>query len=168
MIELARARLRSPPWIANLTFEVDDAEGLKGIPDQSIDLAICIGAFEHMLDKRAVLASVCRVLKFGGRFACLTLNADYVWYRTLAPLFGFATKHLSSDRMLARDEFVLLLDQAGFCGIRFGPWTFIPKGDVPPAVALLLTLLDAIGRHARFDSFRGGLSLCAQKQAKAT
>src|SRR5260370_36233870 len=39
-----------------------------GGDDQSIDLAICIGAFEHMLDKRAVLASIYRVLKFGGRF----------------------------------------------------------------------------------------------------
>jgi Methyltransferase domain len=68
MIELARARVRSSPWIANLTFEVDDAEELNGIADRSIDLAICIGAFEHMLDKRAVLASIYRVLKFGGRF----------------------------------------------------------------------------------------------------
>ena len=41
-----------------LTFEVDNAEELKGIADQSVDLAICIGAFEHMLDKRAVLASI--------------------------------------------------------------------------------------------------------------
>jgi ubiquinone/menaquinone biosynthesis C-methylase UbiE len=54
MIELARARLWSPPWRADFTFEVDDAEELKGIADESIDLAICIGAFEHMLDKRAV------------------------------------------------------------------------------------------------------------------
>jgi ubiquinone/menaquinone biosynthesis C-methylase UbiE len=168
MIELARARLRSPPWRANLTFEVDDAEELKGIAGQSIDLAICIGAFEHMLDKRAVLASIYRVLKFGGRFVCLTLHANYVWYRTLAPLLGFATKHLSSDRMLAHDEFVLVLDQAGFRGIRFVPWTFIPKGDVPAAVALLLTLLDAIGRYGRLDSLRGGLALCAWKEAKST
>lgn len=88
MIELARARLRSPPGRANLTFEVDDAEELKRIADQSIDLAICIGAFEHMLDKRAVFASIYRALKFGGRFVCLTLRANYVWYRTLAPLLG--------------------------------------------------------------------------------
>src|SRR5262245_24844706 len=58
MIELARSRLRSSPCRANLTFAVDDAEKLKGIADQSIDLAICIGAFEHMLDKRAVLGSI--------------------------------------------------------------------------------------------------------------
>jgi ubiquinone/menaquinone biosynthesis C-methylase UbiE len=166
MIELARARLRSSVCRANVTFEVDDAEQLKGIADQSIDLAICIGAFEHMLDKRAVLASIHRVLKFGGRFVCLTPDSNYVWYRTLAPLLEFSTKHLSSDRMLSRDEFALLLGQAGFRGSRFAPWTFIPKGDVPPAIALLLTLFDAIGRLARLDSHRGGLSLCAWKRAR--
>src|SRR5262249_41678512 len=97
MIDLARARLRTSRSQPNLTFEVDNAEELKGIADQSIDLAICIGAFEHMLDKRAVLASIYRVLKFGGRFFCLTPRADYVWYRTIAPLLGLATRHLSSD-----------------------------------------------------------------------
>src|SRR5215467_6369780 len=168
MIELARARLRGSQSKTNLTFEVDDAEKLNGIADQSIDLAICIGAFEHMLDKRAVLASIYRVLKFGGRFFCLAPHADYVWYRTIAPLLGFATKHLSSDRMLTHDEFCALLDRAGFRRIRFAPWTFIPKGDVPALVALLLTVLDEIGRHARLDSLRGGLSLCAWKEAKPT
>jgi ubiquinone/menaquinone biosynthesis C-methylase UbiE len=167
MIELARVRLRSSPWRANLRFEVDNAEELKGIADQSVDLAICIGAFEHMLNKRAVLASIYRVLKFGGRFFCLSPRAEYVWYRTIAPVLGFATKHLSSDRMLTHDEFSALLDQAGFRRIRSAPWTFIPKGDVPALVASLLTVLDAIGRHARLDSLRGGLSLCAWKEAKS-
>jgi ubiquinone/menaquinone biosynthesis C-methylase UbiE len=112
MIALARARLRNSAWKANLTFEVGNAEKLNGIADQSVDLAICIGAFEHMLDKRAVLASIYRVLKIGGRFFCLTPNADYVWYRTIAPVFGFGTKHLSSDRRLTHEEFSMLLDQA--------------------------------------------------------
>jgi 2-polyprenyl-6-hydroxyphenyl methylase/3-demethylubiquinone-9 3-methyltransferase len=164
MIELARTRLRNSPWRANLTFEVDDAEKLEAIADHSIDLAICIGAFEHMLDKRAVLDSIYRVLKFGGRFFCLTPNADYVWYRTIAPLLGFATKHLSSDRRLTQDEFSVLLGQTGFRHIRSAPWTFIPKGDMPALVALLLTGLDAIGRHARLDSLRGGLAVSASKE----
>lgn len=168
MIELARARLRRVPCRANLTFEVDDAEDLKAIADDSIDLAVCIGALEHMLDKRAVLASIYRGLKPGGRFFCLTLHADYVWYRRIAPLLGVATKHLSSDRMLTRDEFIVLLDQAGFHDIRFAPWTFIPRGDVPAFIGLLLNVLDAIGRLARLDSLRGGLSVCARKQAKST
>jgi ubiquinone/menaquinone biosynthesis C-methylase UbiE len=163
MIELARTRLPSSPWKANFTFELDDAERLEAIADQSIDLAICIGAFEHMLDKRAVLDSIYRVLKPGGRFVCLTPNADYVWYRTIAPLLGFATKHLSSDRMLTRDEFSLLLHQTGFRRIQSAPWTFIPKGDMPAPVAMLLTVLDAIGRYGRVESLRGGLALCAWK-----
>jgi 2-polyprenyl-6-hydroxyphenyl methylase/3-demethylubiquinone-9 3-methyltransferase len=166
MIELARARLRSSVGRTNLSFHVDNAEELKGVADESVDLAICIGAFEHMLDKRAVLASIYRVLKSGGRFFCLSPHADYVWYRTIAPLLGFATKHLSSDRMLTRGEFSALLHQAGFCRIRSAPWTFVPKGDVAAFVALLLTGLDAIGRHARWDSLRGGLALCAWKEAK--
>jgi ubiquinone/menaquinone biosynthesis C-methylase UbiE len=168
MIALARARLRNSAWKANVTFEVGNAEELNGIADQSVDLAICIGAFEHMLDKRAVLASIYRVLKIGGRFFCLTPNADYVWYRTIAPVFGFGTKHLSSDRILTHEEFSMLLDQAGFRRSRSVPWTFIPKGDVPALVALLLTVLDVVGRRARLDSFRGGLSLCAWKGAKPT
>jgi SAM-dependent methyltransferase len=168
MIELARARLRSSHSKVNLTFEVDDAEELNGIADQSIDLAICIGAFEHMLDKRAVLASIYRVLKFGGRFFCLTPRADYVWYRSIAPLLGLATKHLSSDQMLTKREFLTLLDEAQFRRSLFAPWTFIPKGDIPPAAALVLTVLDAIGRRARLDSLRGGLSVCAWKEAGPT
>jgi ubiquinone/menaquinone biosynthesis C-methylase UbiE len=168
MIELARARLRSSPRQANLTFEVDNADELKEIADESVDLAICIGAVEHMLDKRAVLASIYKVLKFGGRFFCLAPRADYIWYRTIAPLLGFATKHLSSDRMLTHDEFCALLDQAGFRRIRSAPWTFVPKGDMPALVAILLTVLDAIGRHARLDSLRGGLAICAWKEAKPT
>jgi 2-polyprenyl-6-hydroxyphenyl methylase/3-demethylubiquinone-9 3-methyltransferase len=139
MIELARACLRNSPRNADLTFEVDDSEKLNGIADQSVDLAICIGALEHMLDKQSVLASIYRALKFGGRFVCLTLHADYVWYRTLAPLLGFATKHLSSDRMLSHDELLVLLERAGFRKIQFAPWTFVPRGDVPATLALLLT-----------------------------
>jgi ubiquinone/menaquinone biosynthesis C-methylase UbiE len=168
MIALARARLWNSAWTAKLTFEVGNAEELNGIAHQSVDLAICIGAFEHMLDKRAVLASIYRVLKIGGRFFCLTPNADYVWYRTIAPVLGFDTKHLSSDRILTYEELSVLLDQAGFRRRRAVPWTFIPKGDVPALVAPLLTMLDVIGRHARLDSFRGGLALCAWKDAKPT
>jgi 2-polyprenyl-6-hydroxyphenyl methylase/3-demethylubiquinone-9 3-methyltransferase len=166
MIELANVRLRNSPRSGNVTFQVDDAEELRGISDQSIDLAICIDAFEHMLDKRAVLASIYRVLKSRGRFFCLTTNADYIWYRTIAPLLGLATKHLSSDRMLTDDEFSALVDETGFRRSWSAPWTFIPRGDMPAVAAFLLKVLDAMGRYARLDALRGGLSLCAWKEPK--
>jgi ubiquinone/menaquinone biosynthesis C-methylase UbiE len=166
MIDLARARLRGAPRSADLTFAVDNAEELRGVAPRSVDLAICIGVFEHILDKRALLASAYRVLKPGGRFFCLSPHAGYVWYRTIAPLLGYATRHLSSDRLLARGEFSALLAQAGFRRIRSVPWTFIPRGDVPAVIAVLLTGLDAIGRHARWESLRGGLAFCAWKEPK--
>jgi len=157
----------SSSWRAKLTFEVDDAERLQKIANRSIDLAICIGAFEHMVDKRAVLSSIYRVLKCSGRFFCLTPNADYVWYRPIAPLLGFATKHLSSDRRLTHDEFAALLGETGFGRTRSAPWKFIPRGDMPVVLASLLNVFDAMGRLARLDSLRGGLSVCAWKQATA-
>ena len=40
----------------------------------------------------------------------------------IAPLLGFATKHLSGDRLLNHDEFSTLLDRAGFRRIRSTPW----------------------------------------------
>jgi cyclopropane fatty-acyl-phospholipid synthase-like methyltransferase len=163
MIRVARDRLRRSSAPKRLTFEVDDAEELKGTADRSVDLVICIGAFEHMVNKRRVLANVYRVLKHGGRFFCLSVDADYVWYRTLAPLLGFATKHLSSDKFLTSDEFVGLLGRAGFGRIESFPWTFIPRGDMPRIVGLLLAGLDAIGRRARLRPLRGGLCVCAWK-----
>jgi hypothetical protein len=86
-----------------------------------------------------------------------------VWYRTIAPLTGFATKHLSTDSFLSRDEFVGLLDQAGFRPVRSVPWTFIPKGDMPTVAGSLLGGLAAIGQCARLASLRGGLCVCAWK-----
>jgi hypothetical protein len=103
-----------------------------------------------MLDKRAVLVSIYRVLRFGGRFFCLAPHAAYVWYRTIAPLLGFATKHLSSDRMLTHGEFSALLDQAGFRRIRSAPWSFIPKGDVHALVASVCFLRQRCAPGGRF------------------
>jgi 2-polyprenyl-6-hydroxyphenyl methylase/3-demethylubiquinone-9 3-methyltransferase len=164
MIELARARLAASPWADRLRFEAGDAARLEGVvAADSVDLALCIGAFEHMLDKRAALASVHRVLRAGGRFFCLTPSGDYLWYRALAPLLGFATKHLSTDVFPTRDALTTLLVRAGFDHVRTGCWTFIPRGDMPPSIGRLLAGLDTVGRIAGLRALRGGLWVCASK-----
>jgi hypothetical protein len=137
------------------SFEVG-AEELNGIADQSIDLAICIGAFEHMLDKRAMLASIYQ--KIGARFFCPYTGCRLRLVSDDSTCVGVWNMHLSNDRILTLQE-SMLLDEAGFRRSRSVPWTFIPKGDVPVLVALLLIMMSS-GRHARLDSFRGGLSLC--------
>jgi ubiquinone/menaquinone biosynthesis C-methylase UbiE len=165
MIEVAQARLQNSPWQGKLSFVTDDGERLGTLAEGSIDLAICVGALEHMLDKSAALANAHRILKPGGRFFCLTLNGGYFWYRTLAPLIGLETKHLSTDRFLNRDELVRLFTEAGFGRIQVGCWTFIPKGDMPGALGGICQGLDSLGKVLRIGSLRGGLWMCAWKAA---
>ncbi|HVF91086.1 MAG TPA: methyltransferase domain-containing protein [Blastocatellia bacterium] len=164
MIEVAQERLRASPRQDNLTFLSDDGEKLAALAERSIDLAICVGALEHMLNKSGVLVNAYRTLKAPGRFFCLTLNGGYFWYEALAPLLGLETKHLSTDKFLRRDELVRLLTEAGFCRIEVGYWTFIPRGDMPPVLGLICQGLDALGRILRIDSLRGGLWVCARKE----
>jgi|ERR1041384_1472984 2-polyprenyl-6-hydroxyphenyl methylase/3-demethylubiquinone-9 3-methyltransferase len=164
MIEIAQERLQHSPWQSKLTFLSEDGETLSALAEPSIDLAICVGALEHMLNKSAALINVYRVLKPGGRFFCLTLNGGYFWYQALAPLLGLETKHLSTDRFLKRDELVSLFTEAGFCRIQIGCWTFIPKGDMPRVLGGICQGLDFIGKVLRIHSWRGGLWLCAWKE----
>ena len=82
----------------------------------------------------------------------------------LAPLLGFETKHLSTDKFLTRSELVHLLTEAGFQRIQVGYWTFIPKGDMPWIMWSVLRGLDALGRLFRLSSLRGGLWVCASKE----
>ena len=161
MIEAARVRQQRSPWPARVSFAVDDAAELGSVASQSVDLALCIGALEHMLDQPAVLASIRRTLKPGGRLFCLTPDGDYLWYRALAPLLGIATRHLSTDTFLSRAGLRALLAGAGFARIEVGAWTFIPKGDMPALAGQVLEALALIGRVARLPRLRGGLWVCA-------
>ncbi len=146
-----------------LRFAVDLAERLGTVPDAAMDVVLCVGALEHMLDQAAVARAAARVLRPGGRFAGLTLNGGYAWYRWLAPRLGHDVRHLATDHFLRRAELRALLTAAGFSRISIAPWTFVPRGDLPPALARLLTLLDAAGRLTRWSALRGGLRFSARR-----
>ena len=161
MIEIAQQRHRASSSPAELTFLSDDAEQLRTQAANRFDLALCIGALEHMLDKPAAVASVRRVLKPGGRFFCLTVNGGYLWYRVLAPWLGLETRHLSTDRFLKPYELTRLFTDAGFSRLEVGGWTFVPKGDMPAMLAAFCHGLDWLGRLLRIRSLRGGLWVCA-------
>lgn len=106
------------------------------------------------------------LLKPVGRFFCLTLNGGYVWYKMLAPLLGLETRHLSTDRFLTEAKFVQMLAIARFGRIRAGYWTFIPKGDMPPAIGAILNRMDAMAKALRLNSLRGGLLVSAEKEER--
>ena len=161
MIEAARAEARRRRLQHRVAFNIDKGERLDSVADASIDVVFCIGAIEHMLDQAQVFRSAYRVLRAGGRFVCITLNGESIWYRYLAPALGFDTRRLSTDRYLGARELRLLSSRAGFGTAKIDTWTFIQRGDMPHSIALLLRICDSIGKLVRLDLLRGGLRLTA-------
>ncbi|HEY6346003.1 MAG TPA: class I SAM-dependent methyltransferase [Bryobacteraceae bacterium] len=164
MIATAKHRVLGSPFCGRIDLRVDAAEELRTVESASVDVVVCVGSLEHMLDKSGALRQVARVLRPGGRLVCLTLNGDYWWY-SLAPWLAIPTRHLSTDRFLGRAEATALLEAAGLHDLACLNWTFIPKGDMPGWIVPVLWIFDALGRFLRVSKWRGGLLLRARKPA---
>lgn len=167
MIEHAQKSLSNSSNQDKFRFLVNNAETLSFIPDQSVDIVTCFGAFEHMINKIKVLESSYRVLAPGGRIIFLTPNGRYFWYNRLAPLLKLNTHHLSTDRFLKAEEIRSMFEKTGFQSIKIKPWSFIPFGDIPGMMQLPLKLLDWIGKKTKLTILRGGLIVFAKKSPKA-
>ncbi|MFO1417574.1 MAG: methyltransferase domain-containing protein [Methylotetracoccus sp.] len=163
MIDRARANHAAMGSPRSVRFAVDDAARLDRLGDASVDALFCVGTFEHLPHKVEALKMIHRVLAPGATFVCLTLNGDYLWYASLAPSLGLATKHLSSDEAVGARELHRLLAATGLQAETTGYWTFIPRGDMPKPLAGLLSGLDRVGRLLRMSSLRGGLYVKATK-----
>ncbi|MGH8556917.1 MAG: class I SAM-dependent methyltransferase [Methylococcales bacterium] len=163
MIEQAEAIRIRHNKANNVSLAIDRAERLATIFDASIDVVLCIGAFEHMVDKARVLNQIWRVLKAGGSFVCLTPNGDYLWYRLLAPVLGVDTRHLSTDRFVTLPWIRETLPAIGLQLLDSGYWTFIPAGDVNTVLSVFLAIIDQAGRFLNLPSCRGGLYFKAGK-----
>jgi 2-polyprenyl-6-hydroxyphenyl methylase/3-demethylubiquinone-9 3-methyltransferase len=161
MIDAARRKVQTSPYRDRIELRVDPAEELGTIDDASVDTVLCVGAFEHMLDRAQVVRQVSRVLKSGGVFVLLTPNGRYCWYTLVAPLLGSSTRHLSTDCFLNFREASGLLQSAGLRLIGRDHWTFIPKGDMPGWTGVILEALDRLGRICRLGACRGGLIFTA-------
>lgn len=167
MVRMARRAADRCAWGDRIELRVDPAEQLTTVPDACVDVVLCVGALEHMLDRAGVLAQVRRVLRPDGRFVCLTPNGDYCWYDRLAPRLHLETRHLSTDRFLPAGELAALTDQAGLAVQRLEHWRFIPKGDLPAACGVLLHGLDFVGQRVGARRLRGGLALLASRREDA-
>jgi 2-polyprenyl-6-hydroxyphenyl methylase/3-demethylubiquinone-9 3-methyltransferase len=163
MIAAAEAIRRTHRHAARIELHAEPAERLTSVRDDAADAVLCVGAFEHMPDKQAVLAEVHRVLKPGGRFVCLTLNGDFVWYRAIAPWLGYDVKHLSSDDLVNGGQMRALLQDAVLRVDELGYWRFVARGDMPGWTARTLEGLDRVGTACRCSPLRGGLYVCAQR-----
>jgi SAM-dependent methyltransferase len=163
MVDAAWRKAQTSVYRDRIELRVDPAEELRTIDDASIDVVLCVGALEHMLDRDEAVRQVSRVLKSGGVFVLLIANGSYCWYTLLAPLLGCSTRHLSTDRFLDRHEAIGLLQSADLRLIGWDFWTFIPKGDMPRWTGIVMDVLDRIGRVCRLGTCRGGLILTAAR-----
>jgi len=77
MVNAAWRRVHTSPYRDRIELRVDPAEELRTIDDASVDVVLCVGALEHMLDRGQVVRQVSRVLKSGGVFVLLTPNGRY-------------------------------------------------------------------------------------------
>lgn len=156
-------RSRHPFLKSGYRFYHDDAQELDSQADYSVDVAICVGALEHMLDKSAALQAAFRVLRKKGRFVCLTLNDQFIWYRKLAPALGLPTRHLATDQRLDTHTAHTLLQKAGFTHYEVSYWSFVPGGDMPATWSTVCHTLEGIGRFIAPQQLRGGLVLYGEK-----
>ncbi|HEX6404885.1 MAG TPA: methyltransferase domain-containing protein [Pseudonocardiaceae bacterium] len=161
MVNVARRRAEASPYRDRISVRVDPAEELATIQDCSINVVLCVGALEHMLDKNRVVRRVHRVLKPGGMFVVLTPNGGYCWYRHLAPALGLNVRHLSTDRFLTAGELEGLLSGAGLQIVARRYWRFVPQGDLPGGWGPVLRVLDWCGERAGIGYLRGGIAVAA-------
>ncbi len=161
MVRVACRHAETSPWRARISLRVDAAEELATVEDGSVDVVLCVGALEHMLDRPRAVRQVHRVLRVGGVFLCLTPNGGYCWYRHLAPWLGLDTRHLSTDRFLSAREVETVVRGAELTLQRLEHWRFIPQGDLPVAWGYVLGALDWVGAHLRVGFFRGGIAFSA-------
>lgn len=161
MVKVARGYAERSPWRDRISIRVDPAEVLATIDNGSIDVVLCVGALEHMLEKDQVLRQVHRVLNPAGLFIGLTPHGGYCWYRHIAPALGIDSRHLSTDHFLTAGELERLVSSAGLTILTFRYWRFVPRGDLPGGWGSLLEALDRCGARAGIGYLRGGIAVAA-------
>jgi len=161
MVKVARGDAERSSWRNRISIRVDPAEELATIDNSSIDVVLCVGALEHMLEKGRVVRQVHRVLNPSGIFVSLTPHGGYCWYRHIAPVLGIDSRHLSTDHLLTTGELERLLSGAGLTIITRQYWRFVPRGDLPVGWAPLLEVLDWCGARAGIGYLRGGIAVAA-------
>jgi len=168
MVNAARRHAHGSPWSDRISIRVDPAEELATIEDSSIDVVLCVGALEHMLERDRILRQVHRVLRPRGMFIGLTPNGGYCWYRHVAPILGIDSRHLSTDRFLTADELEELLSGAALEIVARQHWRFVPQGDLPGGWGPMLRVLDWCGERAGIGYLRGGIAVAAVRPDGST
>ncbi|KAI8320038.1 ubiquinone biosynthesis methyltransferase COQ5 [Martensiomyces pterosporus] len=134
MLSAGKRRLSDTPWMKDgrVTFAQGDAENLANIPSNSVDIYSISAGMHNLAHPEKALDEAYRVLKPGGRFACLEygfvespvlrIATDWYWDRAVPFLGGILANDRASYARLVRSarsfphqrEFVKSIRKAGF------------------------------------------------------
>ena len=96
MLALARRRVESSGW-HNVGLVLGNANDLKFLRPQSIDVVFCSLSFAILPDRSAALEAIRRVLKPGGRLAVIDWQPFSGWWRVVNPLVYLSMAALPSS-----------------------------------------------------------------------
>lgn len=115
MLEVAAARIPEDHAIQLLNDEAEDVH----LPDGSVDRIICLSAFHHYEDHKAVLTEVRRLLKPGGTFYLLDWNRSGIFR-----LFNYFIEWKSGDHVntASFEETLTELHELGFAVQKKEQW----------------------------------------------
>jgi SAM-dependent methyltransferase len=108
MLDLARHYERSEP--RGITYRQEDAGSLAGLADESFDGVVCNMALMDILDLRACLGSVARVLRPGGAFVFSIVPPYFQtpgsprWIRENGTIVGLEVRKYFNEGHWRRDE----------------------------------------------------------------
>ncbi|KAI8318829.1 S-adenosyl-L-methionine-dependent methyltransferase [Martensiomyces pterosporus] len=134
MLSVGKRRLADTQWMRDgrVTFAQGDAENLADIPDNSFDAYTISLGMHNLENKDKALAEAYRVLKPGGRFACMEYGVvelpvlrtviDWYWDHALPYVIRALTSNHAAFLKMARSgrafphqhEFVKTIRNAGF------------------------------------------------------
>ncbi len=144
MLGVGRDRAVGNGLADGVTFMVADAEALP-LPDRSVDVVSIAFGLRNVTDKDAALAEARRVLRPGGRFACLEFSRVQV--AALAPLYD-----LWSFRVLPRLGQAVAGDADSYQYLAESIRMF-------PDQAALAAMMEAAGlSQVRFRNLTGGIA----------
>jgi SAM-dependent methyltransferase len=136
------ARRRAAHWgVANIRFEVGDAEDLADLPDQAFTGVFSYSTVRFCPHPERALAEFHRVLAPGGRAVVDVPNKRCPWYGPIKRAAGI-TPHIH-DRLFEAEEIAALMRAAGFRAVDHRHILFTTK-RTPAPVLPLARLADAV------------------------
>jgi SAM-dependent methyltransferase len=130
--------------LSNISFEVQDAENIKGHGEGEFDAAFSFSAFRYLPSPEKALGECFRLVKKGGSVVIDFPNKYCPWFLVLKPLV-FIKKHIH-DRLFTEPQIRRMMEEAGFVDIEVRRFLFTYK-ELPGFLLPVMKAVDFVLEH---------------------